>query len=94
VEILLAIIPVWVLYMVVKHVMGQNILNSLLSPDFDSKYIIPVVSQSGTFSSSSLIALMFFVLFLWAAGNALSHYHHHHHHHHHHIYAGYLQLYT
>jgi hypothetical protein len=89
VEVLLAIIPVRVLYMVVKHVMGQKFLTSLLSPDFGSKYIIPVVSQSGTSSSSTIIALTFFVIFLWAAGNALSH-----HHHHHHIYAGSLQLCT
>jgi hypothetical protein len=70
VKILLAIIPVRVLYMVIKHVMGQKFLTSLLSPDFGSKYIIPVVSQSGTFSGSSITALMFFVIFLWAAGNA------------------------
>jgi len=42
--------------MVVKHVMGQKFLTSLLSPDFGSKYIIPVVSQSGTSSGSSFNA--------------------------------------
>ena len=71
VEIFLAIIAVRVLYMVVKHIMGRLFLTSLLSPDLGSKYVIPVVSQSGTLSGSSIV-LKFFVICLWAVGNALS----------------------
>jgi hypothetical protein len=62
----LAVIPLRVLYMVVKHVMGRQFLTSMLSSDFGSKYVIPVVCQSGTFSGSSFIEFKFFVICPWA----------------------------
>jgi len=63
----LAIIPVRVLYMVVKHVMGRSFLTSLLSPSFGIKYVTPVVSQSG----ACIIELKVFVICLCVAGKAL-----------------------
>jgi len=56
-EILLVIIPVRVLNTVFKQVIGWYFLTSLLSPNFGSKDVITVVSQSGTFYGSSIIAL-------------------------------------
>ena len=62
------IIPVSVLYTVYKHVICWQFLTSLLSLYCGSKYIIPVVSQSGTFSDSSIIALQLFLICMLEAG--------------------------
>jgi hypothetical protein len=39
--------------------MGRRFLTSLLSPDFGIKKVMHLVSQSGAFSGSSIIALKF-----------------------------------
>jgi hypothetical protein len=51
-QILLATIPVRVLYIVVKHVICRWFLMAFLSPDFGRKVVIPAGSHSGIFSCS------------------------------------------
>jgi hypothetical protein len=68
VEVLLVIIPVRDVYSAVMHVMSGKFLTSLLSPDFGSKQVIPVVNPSGTLLNCSIIKLKFFCYTTYACG--------------------------